>query len=275
MNLEHASRFASAQARLAAGDLYPDPWLLPRGFRRTLDALLAVAFGPARRGGEAFRDGSERALRGRPDGPLLLALWSAATAAEMRHADLRALFAAVHEPLPDPPASRAELRTSLQRRVEPLARCVLAILQAGEEALPPAVELGIGLGLARLLLDTPAQLRAGRLPWPEADLTACGLRREDLARGLPGPAVSAWLRGESSWALEHLARGHGLREHVGARLRRALDNEIRRARRLLAQASDPQRDLFRNPPRLPAAVRWSGRARALGNLAHSVLLPHS
>lgn len=275
MNLEHASRFATAQARLAAGPLYPDPWLLPVGQRHALDAVLAVAFGPGRRGGEAFRAGFEQALRGRPDGPLLLALWAAASAAEMPHAELRRLMEAAAEPLPDPPADRAALEAALARRVEPLVRCALSLVQcAREEALAPARDLGLGLGLTALLLDLPAQAAAGRCPWPAASLEQAGWSRAEWRLGLPGAPLQRWLALTCAWARAPLERGRALAPFLGARWRRALDNEVRKAGRLLDQLQEPGADPYRRAPRLRAAARWSGRARALGLLARSVLLPH-
>ena len=83
LDYRHAQRFATRQAREIAGELYPGPVLMPRGMLRALDPVLAVAMGPARLRREAFRIALQQALRGRPDGPLMLALWSSATAGEI------------------------------------------------------------------------------------------------------------------------------------------------------------------------------------------------
>lgn len=274
MKLSHATRFAHRQARLHAGDLYPDPWLLPRGFVRAMDPILAVALGPARQGGEALRGGLERALRGRPDGPLLLSLWAAAAAGEIPHGDLRALAHLMAEPLPDSPPTRGELRRFLAARVSPLASCILALVERREpQALGAATSFGVGLALTRLLLDLPAHLRRGRLPWPPGDLAACGVTREALADGLATEAVRRFLGLEVAWAQEEIRAGRPLEAWLGARLRRGLRDVARRASLLHRRLLDPRYDPLRSPPALrPRDIAW-GRARALGSLARSVLWP--
>lgn len=276
MNFEHASRFASAQARRAAGDLYPDRWLVPVGQRRALDALLAVALGPAARGGEAFRAGFERSLRGRPDGPLLLALWGAASAAELAHADLRRLVEQAAQPLPDFPADRAALEAELAARVEPFVCCALAVLErSSTAAMEPALVFGRALAHTHLLLQAPALATAGRFPWPAATLRRAGLSPEQWRAGANGSEAAAWRAEVAGWAEQDWSEAAAVLPYLGARWRRALAIERGRALLLLRRYRDPCADPMRRPPRVSAAGRWSGRVRALGILARSVLLPHS
>lgn len=264
MDFGHSRRFTTRQAQAACGDLYPGPVLMPRGILRALDPLLAVALRPAGHGGEAFASALERMLRGRPDGPLMLALWSTTAAGEISHRDLRRLAELLPGRLPEHPASREELTAWLRPRAEILARCVLAVAQRNSpEVREPAVRLGCGMGLVRVLADLPRHLAAGRQPLPAADLEAAGCSARELMDAVRTPAVDRLLRSEAAWARELLLAGRPACGGVGARLRRGLRAASLRALLLLRRVDDPRADVFRRPPVLGPAQRWRCAVRAL------------
>ncbi|HEX9794298.1 MAG TPA: squalene/phytoene synthase family protein [Planctomycetota bacterium] len=246
-----------------AGDLYPGPVLMPRGLLRAVDPILALALGPARAGGETLAAALENTLRGRPDGPLLLALWAAAAAGETPHAELREMTTLLGEPAPDRPRDRAALRAWLEPRIESVCRCALTVIQPrGDRSVELARDLGMGLVLTRRLGLLPASLGQGRQPLPLADLEACGVTQDELARAIPTPPVRRLLAAQAAWARTCLESGLPLQHRVGARLRRGIRAAVLRARALLKQLEDPRRDPFRRPVRLSAATRWSCALRA-------------
>ena len=264
----HARRFATREARRHAGDLYPGPVLMPRGMLRALDPLIAIALGPARDGGEAFRVSFEKMLRGRPDGPLLLATWASLASGEVPHEPLRRMLRQMAVPPPERPKNRGEMLAWLHPRASTLARCTLAIAQRDEaETLPPAERLACGLVLVRLLCDLPQHLAANRHFLPCSDMEEAGLSEEELAAGVRTEAVNRFLAAECAWARALLEQGMPVCERVGDRLRRGLRAAILRAHLLLEQIEDPQRDLFRHPPRLTPPARWSCALRAWRPLA--------
>lgn len=263
MDFGHARRFATREARAIAGDLYPGPVLMPRGLLRALDPLLAIALGPARAARPAFRASFEDALRGRPDGPLLLALSAAAAAGELPHPELRALIAAMEVPMPRDPRHRGELLAWLHPRASAFARLGLRLSQRLDAStLPPAERLACGLALVRVLVESPRLAARGENLIPLADLERCRLTREEWLAGVRTPAVDELLRQEAAWISELLDQGLPVCELVGARLRRGLRAAVLRSRRLLAQITDPRRDLFRAPPRLSGLIRWRCAVRA-------------
>jgi len=236
---------------------------MPRGLLRALDPLLATALGPAREARPVFRQAFEEALRGRPDGPLLLALSAAATAGEIPHPDLRVLFDLMERPMPADPPNRGELLAWLHPRASAFARLGLRLSQRLDaETLPPAERLACGLVLVRLLCEAPRLASKDLNFLPLADMERCGLERAELLAGVRTPAVHAFLSQEAAWASELLDQGVPVCGKVGSRLRRGLRAAILRSRRLLAQITHPRRDLFRNPPRLSVFARWSCAVRA-------------
>jgi len=263
MDFGHSSRFATRLAREAAGDLYPGPVLMPRGLLRALDPVLAVAFGPAKEGGSEFTASFEAMLRGRPDGPLLLALWSSAAAGEIPHADLRALLEHPAGPLPDRPASRGELLSWMHPRVSAIARCGLALAQRTEdEALAPAERLGLGFVLTRMLTDLPRHVAAKKFPFPVEELDKVGATVEEFLDGIPTPPIREFLNGQAAWASDLITQGLPITDKVGARLSRGLRAAALRSRKLLTKISSPRRDPFRDPPRLSPRERWECAVRA-------------
>lgn len=263
MDFGHARRFATREARRLAGDLYPGPVLMPRGLLRALDPVLAVALGPAREARPEFRAAFEAALRGKPDGPLLLALWEAAAAGEVPHADLRRLVALMEEPMPQDPPTRGDLLAWLHPRASAAARVGLTLAQRLEpESLAPAERLACGFVLTRLLTDFPRHAAAGRNYLPLSDLARAGLTREALLDGVRTTPLHAFLELEAEWAGEMLAQGLPVCERVGARLRRGLRAAVLRSRLLLTQVRDRRRDPFREPARLSHLARWRCAVRA-------------
>lgn len=236
---------------------------MPRGLLRALDPVLAVALGPARDARPEFRASFEAALRGKPDGPLLLALWEAAAAGEVPHADLRRLVALMEEPMPQDPPTRGDLLAWLHPRASAAARVGLTLAQRLEpESLAPAERLACGFVLTRLLVDFPHHAAAGRNYLPLSDLARAGLTREALLDGVRTAPLHALLELEAEWAAEMLTQGLPVCERVGARLRRGLRAAVLRSRLLLAQARDRRRDPFRNPPHLSHPARWRCAVRA-------------
>ncbi len=264
MDHGHARRYACRLARQLAGDFFPGPVLMPHGMLHAMEPVLAVTLGPARHGSEAFSTAVERTFRGRPDGPLLLALWGSIAAGEIPHRDLREAVRLLPEALPEAPSSRGELLAFLHPRVSAVARCLLAVTRRdAAAALPAAERLGLGLAVTALLKGLPQDLAEGRLRLPLADLEAVGLERAELEAGVRTPAVHAFLCREAEWARQLLDEGLDLRAHVGSRLRRGVRAVVVRSRRLLDQAEDPRRDLFRRPPGLNGRQRWACAIRAL------------
>lgn len=263
LDYRHAQRFATRQARQIAGELYPGPVLMPRGMLRALDPVLAVAMGPARQRREAFRIALRNALRGRPDGPLMLALWSSATSGEIDHELVLELMNRMPEPMPEAPVTREELLEELRPRVELVARWALRLAQRDqEEAVGPATHLGCGLVLTRLLTDLPQHLSAGRIPLPTADLEAAGASPADLVAGVRTPAVNQFLSSQVAWTRSLLDEGLPVCDAVGSRLARGLRAAVLRARRLLDQVDHPRCDLFRRRPTLRNSVRFRCAVRA-------------
>lgn len=263
LDYRHAQRFATRQAREIAGELYPGPVLMPRGMLRALDPVLAVAMGPARLRREAFRIALQQALRGRPDGPLMLALWSSATAGEIDHPLVLELMDRMPEPMPDAPATRAELLEELRPRVELVARWALRLAQRDQDAaIGPATHLGCGLVLTRLLADLPQHLSAGKVPLPAEDLAAAGATPEDLVAGVRTPVVNEFLSRQVDWTRSLLHDGLPVCDAVGSRLARGLRAAVLRARHLLDQVGDPQCDLFRRRPTISKQVRLRCAVRA-------------
>ncbi len=240
---------------------------MPHGMLHAMEPVLAVALGPARQGSEAFAAALERMLRGRPDGPLLLALWASASAGEIPHRDLREMVRLLPDRLRDQPTSRGELLTHLHPRVSAVARCLLAVAQRDSPAaLAPAERLGLGMAVTAMLARLPADLSEGRIAFPSADLERAGLDPAELRQGVRTPAVHAFLAQEAAWARELLDEGLDLRGHVGARLRRGVRAVVLRSWKLLEQVEDPRRDLFRRPPRLSVRQRWACALRALAGI---------
>jgi len=259
----HARRFATREARRIAGDLYPGPVLMPRGLLRGLDPILAVALGPALEGRESFHLAFEDMLRGRPDGPLLAALWSSATSGEIPHEDLRRILKRMPVPLPESPATRGELLAYLHPRASTLSRCTLALAQRLEpEALAPAERLACGFVVTRLLTDLPKHLAAGKLHLPLSDLEEAGLSREELFAMVRTPAVDRFLLMECAWARDLLRQGLPVCERVGDRLQRGLRAAVLRSEMLLRRVRKPGNDIFRNPPTLTNSERWRCAVRA-------------
>jgi len=266
MDLGHATRFATRLAVDAAGDLYPGPVLMPRGVLRALDPLLALALGPARREDEALHAALERSFRGRPDGPLLLALWASMAAGEIPHAAVRRLLEVQAAGLPDRPADEAAWAAAVTPGVEALVRCALPLVQPKGEAeavLDAALHLGRGLILVHQLVHLPEALRHGCLPLPRTSLEAAGVEEAELREALPTPAVRRLLVLETTRARSELAAGASLRRALGARLRRGLRAALLRADILLRQLENPRRDPFRRPPALSPRQRWTCALRAL------------
>jgi len=263
MDYGHARRFATREARRLAGDLYPGPVLMPRGLLRALDPVLAVALGPAVDGREAFESSFEAMLRGRPDGPLLLALWGSMASGELPHDAFRRLITLMPRPMPEAPVTRGELVAWMHPRASLLARITLCLAQRDEaEALPPAERLACGFLVTRLLTDLPKHLAAGRILLPRSDMEAVGLRREELLDMVRTPAVNAFLAQGCKWARELLRQGLPVCEKVGARLQRGLRAAVLRAEMLLRRVRDPRRDIFRIAPTLSAEERWRCAVRA-------------
>jgi phytoene/squalene synthetase len=263
LDYRHAQRFATRQARQIAGELYPGPVLMPRGMLRALDPVLAVAMGPARQRREAFRIALRNTLRGRPDGPLMLALWSSATSGEIDHKLILELMDRMPEPIAEGPATREALLAELRPRVELFARWALCLAQREQpEAIGPATQLGCGLVLTRLITDLPIHLSAGRVPLPAADLEATGTSRDDLVAGVRTPEVDRFLASQCAWTRELLNEGLPVCDAVGSRLARGLRAAVLRARSLLAQVEDPSCDLFRRRPSLAPQARMRCAVRA-------------
>lgn len=236
---------------------------MPRGLLRALDPLLANALGPAREVGPEYRKAFEEAMRGRPDGPLLLALVAATAAGEIAHEDLRGLLDLMKHPMPLDPPNRGELLAWLHPRASAFSQLGLTMNQRLDgETLPPAERLACGFVLVRMLTELPRHAAAGRNYFPLSDLERCECSRTELLNGVRTPAVHAFLSQEAAWAGEMLVQGLPVCELVGARLRRGLRAAVLRSRLLLAQIADPRRDLFRRPPRLSGWARWRCAIRA-------------
>lgn len=236
---------------------------MPRGLLRALDPVLAVSLGPAVDGREAFESSFESMLRGRPDGPLLLALWGSMSSGELPHEPFRRLLALMPQRIPESPRSRGELLAWMHPRASLLARITLCLAQRDEaEALPPAERLACGFVVTRLLTDMPQHLAAGRILLPQSDMDAVGLSEEELRNMVRTPAVNAFLIQECMWARDLLRQGLPVCENVGARLSRGLRAAVLRAEMLLRRVRDPRRDIFRTPPTLSAEERWRCAVRA-------------
>lgn len=81
-----------------------------------------------------------------------------------------------------------------------------------------ADELALGLSIARLLQDIPADLERGRVYLPADDLYHFGVSRDALGRGAPSAPIDALIRFEVARARAHLSRARPLIDHVGPAL---------------------------------------------------------
>ncbi|MBT3340359.1 MAG: squalene/phytoene synthase family protein [Planctomycetes bacterium] len=263
MNFGHASKFATRTARELTGELYPGPVLMPRGLLRALDPLLALFLGPATEGGADFEAAIEEMLRGRPDGPLMLATWASVTSGEIPHKLVRSATQLMRSAPPESPATRGDLLAWLHPRASVMARFALSLAERDNAAtLAPAERLACGFALTRILTDLPRALTAGRLLLPLEDLEKAGLTREELMDGIYTPAVQAFLAQECAWARQLLEDGRPTCERVGDRMARGLRAAILRADRLLRGVEKPSRDVFRHPPRVGAYHRTRFAIRA-------------
>jgi phytoene/squalene synthetase len=274
LELRHAQRFATRQARLIAGELYPGPVLMPRGMLRALDPVLATALGPAQKPREAFQIACEDMLRGRPNGPLLLTLWMSAAAGEIDHQLLRRLLELMPTPMPDRPETREDLLAHLAPRAECIAMWALALAKRNQtEAIGPATQLGCGLVITRLITDLPRALSTNCVYLPNEDLVLAGATTDDLIAGVRTPSVNDFLARECAWARQLLDEGLPVCNEVGARMSRGLRAAVLRARELLNRVEDPRRDLFRRPTRLSPRARLSCAVRAWWQVRPETISP--
>jgi len=263
LNLRHAKIYATRQARLVAGELYPGPVLMPKGLLRALDPILAFAAGPARSGSAEFEESFEAMLRGRPDGPLLLALWASISGGEIAHQDLREILRLMPTPPPDQPDSKKEVLDWLRPRVGAISRCILALAQKKESKAEKNLEnLACGLVLVRWLTDLPLHLAQGNCFLPLDTLKKNGASMEELAQCVHSPEIDAFLKETALWTRTLLDSGLPVCNEVGSRLARGLRASVLRSHKLLQQVLNPQRDFFRRPPVLTASQRWSCAIRA-------------
>ncbi len=263
LNLRHAQKYATRQARLAAGELYPGPVLMPKGLLRALDPVLALAAGPARLHSSEFEASFEATLRGRPDGPLLLALWSSIAGGEIEHQDLRDLVRLMPSPPPVFPETKEDVLDWIRPRAGAMARCILALSQKGEQTAVKSLEdLACGLILVRWITDLPTHLSQDVCHLPQQDLQETGATPEDLHQGIVTPEIALYLKSMAQWAQELLLAGMPVCNKVGARLARGLRATVLRSLLLLDQALDLQQDFFRRPPTLSSWQRWQCAVRA-------------
>ncbi|MDP6942033.1 MAG: squalene/phytoene synthase family protein [Planctomycetota bacterium] len=264
MNLGHARRYSSRLAKELAGDFYPGPVLMPHSVLRAMEPFFAFALGPARLGDPNFEASTEAMLRGRPDGPLLLALWASISVGEVSAKDIRDILRLFPAPLPDRPQNRGELLAFLLPRVAPVASGMLSIGgRRTPEARPPAERLGLGLTLTGILAQLPQHLAADRFPLPLSDLEKCQVTLDELKNGIQTASVQRFLATETRWARQLLDEGLSLRPHLGARLRRGVRAVVVRSRKLLEQIEDPNHDFFRRAPSLGTSLRWGSAFRAM------------
>ena len=263
LNLRHAQKYATRQARLAAGELYPGPVLMPKGLLRALDPVLALTAGPARLNSPEFVASFEATLRGRPDGPLLLALWSSIAGGEINHQDLRDLVRLMPTPPPVFPETKEDVLQWVRPRAGAMARCILSLSQKGEQTAVKSMEdLACGLVLVRWITDLPTHLSQGVCYLPQQDLNATGANVKDLHQGIVTPEIALYLRTMAQWAQELLLAGMPVCNEVGARLARGLRATVLRSLFLLEQVQDLQKDFFRHPPALSSWQRWQCAVRA-------------
>lgn len=263
MSFRHARRFASEQAREICGDLYPGPILMPRGLLRSLDPILAIALNSANKSNSSFNDSFEKMLRGRPDGPLLLALWASIAAGEIPHKDMRKLLSLFPSEMASQPKSRGELLGYLHPRVSIIAQCMLALAQKRDaEALPSAERLGLGLTLCKLLIDMPNYLAKEKIYFPESDLKSANLTKKSLLKMVRTPEIDHFLAQQCDWIESLINEGLPVCDKVGARLRRGLLAAAFRAKMLLKHIRNPENDIFRTPPSLTNLQRWQCALRA-------------
>jgi len=267
MDFGQCLSYAGRRARQSTGDFYPGPRLMPHAVLRMFDPVLAWSFGPASRGEASAVASLEATLRGKPDGPLMLALSAAISSGEIRHNDLRTIAKLFPTPLPDRPQNRGELLSFLLPRSSALSLCLLHIAGCKtEEALSAAERLGAGLALTGLLAQLPFHSKQGKIPLPMEDLRLSGLTEEEYFDAVRTPAMNRLLATETRWALRLLDDGLTLNRHLGARLRRGVRAAVVRARHILHQVDDPHFDVFRRTPQLTKRARWVSAARALSGV---------
>jgi len=231
---------------------------MPRGLLRALDPILAFAGGPARAGSAEFEDSFEAMLRGRPDGPLLLALWASISGGEIDHRDLREVLRLMPTPPPNQPASKQEALDWLRPRVSAVSQCVLSLAQMKDSGAKEHLEnLACGLVLVRWLTDLPSHLAKGKCFLPLNVLHEKESSMKELSQCVHTPEIDSFLKESALWARSLLDSGLPVCNQVGSRLARGLRASVLRSQKLLQQVLNPQRDFFRRPPALTARQRWS------------------
>ena len=166
----------------------------------------------------------ERAIEGRPETPLGVALAAALLRFALPPNLLRGPFQAL--------ASDEEVRTfttrgeqtaHLKRLVVPEGRLLLKVLGLeGERAEVLADALALGLQRARWTASMRRELSLGRLRIPAEDLRAFDVLPADLERDPAPPAVRELLGGQVAWARSELAKGWPLCHELGHRVGRGL-----------------------------------------------------
>ena len=263
MNFRHSRRFASEQAKNICGDLYPGPILMPRGLLRSLDPIIAIALNSVSDSNDAFNNSFEKMLRGRPESPLLLALWASIAAGEIPHKDMRKILSLFPSEMESQPKNRGELLGYLHPRVSIIAQCMLSLAQKrNAEALPSAERLGLGLTLCKLLIDMRYHLIRKKIYFPESDLKNANLTERSLLKMVRSPEVDQFLAQQCDWVESLIDEGLPVCDKVGARLRRGLLAAAFRAKMLLKYVRNPKNDIFRTSPRLTNIQRWQCALKA-------------
>jgi phytoene/squalene synthetase len=153
-----------------------------------------------------------------------------------------------------PFADYAGLAQHLRGTANPWGR--LWLLAAGVEnprAEALADGLCTGLALTGLLVDAPADARAGRLRLPLDELARFGVSPEELARGAPGPGWAPLTLLQIERARRMLQAGAPLARELRGRRRLAVRYAVVRAEALLRKLHRARGEALRRPVRVGPA----------------------
>lgn len=195
-------------------------------FARTADDIADEGdAAPAQRRAQlaAYRLALDAALAGRDPGarwrevfvPLAASARTFALPAAPLHALLDAFVQDTHEPVY---ADRTELLEYCRRSADPVGRLLLHLYGiADADSLARSDAICSALQLINFWQDLSRDLPRGRHYVPDADLTAHGLTRDELARQVDSAATRALLRSLCAWAATLMQRGAPLALRVPGR----------------------------------------------------------
>ncbi len=233
-DLEQAYDYCQEITRRSATNFYYGFLLLPRVRRRGIYAAYAFArecddiadgelpFEEAKRRLSDFREVLERALAGKPEGPVMVALKDVA---ERFHVPAEHLFGLIDGVEMDLSTRRFQTFGDLVRYCR-LVASTIGLISAeifgcggGLVARGYASDLGIAFQLTNILRDIREDAARGRLYLPLEEISYFGCREEDLMEGKVTSGFSRLMAFQIERARGYYTEGHRLLPYLPRRAR--------------------------------------------------------